>query len=131
MHLQSQCGPILGLHGDSEGHRSQPRSTQTILESPNLPSRKEVQQLTSLLAALGRFISPFIDRLKPLFATLKGANRARWNEKCDGALTTIKQYLEEPSILGSPEAGKTLFMYLAGSDVSLSATLFKEDENKK
>ena len=26
MHLRGQRGPILGLHGNSEGHRSQPRS---------------------------------------------------------------------------------------------------------
>ena len=39
----------------------------------------------------------------------------------------IKQYLAEPSILASLEAGETLFVYLAVSDVVLSATLFKEN----
>ena len=63
--------------------------------------------------------------------TLKGANQAEWNEECDKALTVIKQYLVEPSVLASLEAGETLFVYLAVSDVSMSATLFKEDENRK
>ena len=43
----------------------------------------------------------------------------------------IKQYLIEQPILASPEAGETLYLYIAISDVSVSATLFKEDENRK
>ena len=43
----------------------------------------------------------------------------------------IKQYLVEPQILASPEAGETLFVYLAVSDVLVSDALFKEDENRK
>ena len=43
----------------------------------------------------------------------------------------IKQYLAEPPVLASPEASKTLFLYLAVSDVAVSAALFKESENGK
>ena len=41
----------------------------------------------------------------------------------------IKQYLIEPPVLASPEAGDMLYLYLTVSNVSVSATLFKEDEN--
>ena len=83
------------------------------------------------MAALGRFISRFTDCLKSFFVTLKGANRAEWNEECDEALTAIKHYLAESPVLASPEAGKTLYVYLAVSDVLVSVALFKEDENRK
>ena len=43
----------------------------------------------------------------------------------------IKQYLIEPPIMASPEASDTLYLYLVVSDVSVRATLFKEDENQK
>ena len=43
----------------------------------------------------------------------------------------IKQYLTEPPVLASPEAGDTLYLYLAVSNVSISETMFKEDENQK
>ena len=43
----------------------------------------------------------------------------------------IKQYLTEPPILASPEAGDTLYHYLMVSEVSVSAALFKEYENQK
>ena len=43
----------------------------------------------------------------------------------------IKQYLTEPQVLTSPEAGDTLYLYLAVSHVSVSVALFKEDEKRK
>ena len=90
-----------------------------------------MQQLTGRLAALGRFISRFTDRLKPFFATLRGANRAGWNEECDRAFIQIKQYLAEPPILASSDIGETLFVYLAISDIAVSVALFKENEDGK
>ena len=62
---------------------------------------------------------------------LRGTIRAGWNKECDKALTAIKQYLEEPLVLASPEADETLFVYLAVSDVSVSVALFKKTENIK
>ena len=43
----------------------------------------------------------------------------------------IKQYLIEPPILTSPETDETLYLYIVVSDVSVRATLFKEDEHRK
>ena len=98
---------------------------KVILQSPAPSSKKGIQQLTGQFAALGRFISGFMDCLKPFFTTLRGANRAEWNEECDQAFIEIKQYLTEPSILVSPEADDTLYLYLAASNIAVSATLFK------
>ena len=125
------AGRFLGFMVTQRGIEANLATLRAILESPAPTSRKEVQQLIGWLAALGRFISRFTYRLKPFFSTLKGANQAKWNEECDEALTVIKQYLAEPPVLASPEAGETLFLYLAVSDVSMSAALFKENENKK
>ena len=72
------------------------------------------------------------DRLKPFFTTLKGAKQTVWNKECDDqAFMAIQQYLSEPPILASLEAYDMLYLYLAVSDVSVSANLFKEDENRK
>ena len=113
------------------GIEANPSQLKAILESPAPSSRKEVQQLIDRLATLGRFISWFTDRLKPFFATLRGANRGRWNEECDQAFTQIKKYLAEPPILASPDIGETLFVYLVVSDTAESAALFKENEDGK
>ena len=125
------AGRFLGFMVTQRGIEANPAQLKAILESPTPASRKGLQQLTGRLVALGRFISRFTDRLKPFFVTLKGANQAGWNEECDKALITIKQYLAEPQVLASSEVGETLFVYFVVLDVSMSVALFKEDENRK
>ena len=67
-------GRFLGFMVTRRGIEANPAQLKVILESPAPASRKGVQQLAGQLATLGRFISRFTDRLKPFFATLKGAN---------------------------------------------------------
>ena len=43
----------------------------------------------------------------------------------------IKKYLTEPPTMASPVEGDRLYPYLVVSDVSVTAALFKEDENQK
>ena len=120
------AGRFLGFMVTQRGIEANPAQLKAIMQSPAPSSKKGIQQLTGRLAALRRFISRFTDRLKPFFATLRGANRAEWNEECDQAFMEIKQYLTEPPILVSPEAGDTLYLYLAASDIAVRAALFKE-----
>ena len=120
------AGRFLGFMVTQRGIEANPAQLKAILQSPAPSSKKGIQQLTGRLVVLGRFISRFTDRLKPFFTTLRGANRAEWNEECDKAFIAIKHYLTEPPILVSPEAGDTLYLYLATSDVEVSAALFKE-----
>ena len=62
------------------GIEANPTQIKAILQSPAPSSKKGIQQLTGRWATLRHFISQFTDRLKPFFATLRGANRAEWNE---------------------------------------------------
>ena len=124
-------GRFLSFMVTQRGIEANPTQLKSILQLLALSSKKGIQQLTGRLAALGRFISRFTDCLKPFFTTLRGANRAEWNEECDRAFVAIKQYLTEPPILVSPEAGDTLYLYLAASDIAVSAALFKEGGDAK
>ena len=125
------AGKFLGFMVTQRGIEENPLQLKAILQSPTPLSKKEVQQLTDRLAALGIFISLFTDRLKPFFTTLKGASRIEWAEECDQAFLAIKQYLTEPPILVSPGHGDTLYLYLAASEIAVSAALFKECEDEK
>ena len=106
-------GKFLGFMVTRRGIEANPIQHKAIMDSQTSTSRKGVQQLTGRLTTLGRFISRFTDRLKSFFVTLKGAQRADWNQECDQALTAIKQYLTEPPVLISPGARDTLYIYLA------------------
>ena len=120
------AGRFLGFMVTQRGIEANPAQLKAILHSPTPSSKKEIQRLIGRLAALGRFISQFIDRLKPFFTTLRRASRVEWNEECDRAFVAIKQYLTKPPILVSPQAGDTLYLYLAASDIAVSVALFKE-----
>ena len=124
-------GRFLGFTVTQRGIEANPAQLKAILQSPAPSSKKGIKQLTCRLASLGRFISRFMDLLKPFFTTLMGANRAEWNEECDRAFVAIRQYLTEPPILVSPEADDTLYLYLAASDIEVSAALFKESGDVK
>ena len=55
---------FLGFMVTQRGIEANPAQIKAILQSPAPSSKKGIQQLTSRLAALGRFISRFTDRLK-------------------------------------------------------------------
>ena len=67
---------FLGFMVTQRGIEANPIQFKAIMDSQTPSFRKGVQQLTGRLAALGLFISHFTDRLKPFFATLKGAQQA-------------------------------------------------------
>ena len=124
-------GKFLGFMVTQRGIEANLIQLKAIMNSQSPASQKRVQKLTSRLMALKRFISLFTYGLKLFFATLKGAQQACWNQECNQALTTIKQFLTEPLVLASPKAEDTLYLYLLVSKISVSATLFKENENQK
>ena len=124
-------GKFLSFMVTQRGIEENPLQLNAILQSLAPTSKKDIQQLTGRLAALGHFISCFTDRLKPFFTTLRGASRAEWDGECDQALAVIKQYLTEPPILVSPGHRDTLYLYLAASEIAVSAALFKECKDTK
>ena len=90
-------GQFLNFMVTQRGIEANPAQLKAILQSLAPSSKKGIQQLTDRLAALGHFISRFTDRLKPFFTTLRGANRAEWNEECDGAFMAIKKIPDRAS----------------------------------
>ena len=70
-------GRFLGFMVTRRGIEANPAQLKAILESPTTASRKGVQQLTGWFAALGRFMSRFINRLKPFFVTLERGQLGR------------------------------------------------------
>ena len=65
---------FLGFMVTQRGIKVNPTQVKTILKTPTLNNKKELQRLTNHFPALGRFIARFIDKLKLFFLTLKGAN---------------------------------------------------------
>ena len=100
----------------------------TGLSTPK--SLRDVQKLMGKIAALSRFISRMSDKCKPFFKSIKKNTSSLWGPEQEKVFLELKQYLSSPFILSSPLLEEDLFMYLAVSEMAVSAILFHK-ENKK
>ena len=81
------------------------------------------------MAALSRFISRAIDKCLPFFDSLKGSKRFLWDDKCEQAFGSLKEYLSKPSLFLKPIEGEPIYLYLAVTEYAISGALLRE-ENK-
>lgn len=75
------AGKFLGFMVTQREIKVNPDQIKVILEMPAPSSKKELQCLTSRLAALGRFIVHFINKLRPFFLTPNGASAIGWMDE--------------------------------------------------
>lgn len=92
-------------------------------------SIREVHQLTSRLAVLSRFLSKLAELAHPFFKVLKKKTTFAWDEECQVAFDSLKDYLVSPIMLLRLELGEELQVYLATSDQAMSAVLCRTDPN--
>ena len=101
---------------------------QALLNMQSPSKTKEVQSLTGRVAALNRFISKVTYKCLPFFKSLKGNKRFLWDDKCEQAFRTLKEYLGKPSLLSKPIKGEPFFLYLEVSEYAISRALIREEE---
>ena len=84
---------FLGFMVIQRGIEVNPDQIKTVLETPALSSKKELQCLTDRLAVLGCF---------------RGASTFGWTDECRQTFEVVKRYLTEPPILSNPKFGEQL-----------------------
>ncbi|XP_059654611.1 uncharacterized protein LOC132301369 [Cornus florida] len=94
-------------------------------------NRRDVQVLTSRIAALSRFISRLSDKCKPFFDAIRSKNKDTWGPQQQEALSQLKGYMAEPPILSAPKPGEVLIMYLAISNIARSAALIRKEGKRQ
>nr|XP_009780783.1 PREDICTED: uncharacterized protein LOC104229782 [Nicotiana sylvestris] len=109
-----------------EVNQDQIRAIEGIPET--LTSKKQVQKLTGRIAALSRFISRSSDRCHKLFNVLRKDHELQWNLECVDALRRLKAYLSSPPLLVKADSRECLLVYLAVSEVAVSAVLIHENK---
>ena len=80
------------------------------------------------MAALSRFISRTIDKCFPFFNSLKGNKRFLWDNKCEQAFRSRKEYLSKLSLLSKSIEGEPLYLYLAVTEYTISEALVREED---
>ncbi|XP_074277340.1 uncharacterized protein LOC141600977 [Silene latifolia] len=99
------------------------------LESPEKP--KDMQRLAGKVAALSRFISRSSDKYRLFYDILRKSQKFEWTIDHEQAFRELKHYLGTPSLLSKPEQGEPLFLYLAVTEVEVSAVLVREQDKEQ
>ncbi|XP_077222201.1 uncharacterized protein LOC143856047 [Tasmannia lanceolata] len=124
-------GKFLGFMVSRRGIESNPEKIKAVVELTPPKTIREVQRLTGMVAALGRFISKSAERCLPFFNAVKGIKTAPWTEECQITFEELKQYLSSPPLLTKPEPGEELLLYLSISPMALAAVLVREEHNQQ
>ncbi|XP_077228418.1 uncharacterized protein LOC143861380 [Tasmannia lanceolata] len=120
-------GKFLGFMVSQRGIEANLEKIKAVMELTAPKTIREVQRLTGMIAALGRFISKSAERCLPFFSAVKGLKTAPWTEECQTAFEELKKYLSSPPLLTKPEPGEELFLYLSICSTALAAVLVREE----
>ncbi|XP_050217421.1 uncharacterized protein LOC126668258 [Mercurialis annua] len=100
-----RSGKFLGHLISEKGIEANPEKIEAVMNMKAPSSVKEVQKLNGRVTALGRFM-----------------------KECNTAFEELKVYLSTPPVLGRPEPGEILYLYLSVNDETAAAVLVKEDK---
>ncbi|KAM2611812.1 hypothetical protein TB2_031863 [Malus domestica] len=123
-------GKFLGFMISQRGIEANPKKIKAILDMKEPVTSKDIQSLTSKVAALTRFISKATDRCAHLFKALKGSKKyITWTDECAEAFKNLKDYMSKAPLLSKPKVGDTLIIYLSVSPSAVSSVLIRNDGN--
>jgi hypothetical protein len=122
---------ILGCLISAKMVEANPDKIREIREMEEPKTKKDIQKLNGLVAALNRFISRSTERSLLFFKALKGTGTIEWGPKQSKAFAELKEYVEKMAILSPPSPSEPLFLNVAASKAAVNAALVREVEAEK
>ena len=119
------AGKFLGFMVSQRGIEVNLEKVRAIMELEPPKTVKAVQSLNGKVAALNRFVSKATDKCLPFFRVLKKS--FEWTDECQKAFEDLKKYLSSPPLLSPSVPGEELYLYIAVSQVAVSAALVRND----
>jgi hypothetical protein len=86
-------------------------------------TRKEIQKLIVMMAALNRFISKLGECGMPFYKLLRKPNGFQWDDQAATAFVELKQYLKSLPTLVPPKLDDVLLLYVAVTDAVISIVI--------
>jgi hypothetical protein len=108
-------GKLLGFMVSHHGIEANPTKVDAIRGMNRPAGKKDVTKLTSMMAALGLFISKLGEKGLPFFKMLKKSDRFEWTSEADQVLEELKTFLMTPPIMVPPAPKETLLLYISAS----------------
>ena len=123
------AGKFLGFMVSQRGIKVNLEKVRVIMELAPPKTVKDVQSLNGKIAALNKFVSRATDKCLPFFRTLKRS--FEWTNECQKTFENLKVYISSPPLLNPSRPGEELYLYLAVSQVAVSATLVREEDGSQ
>jgi hypothetical protein len=117
---------LIGFIVSHRGIEANPKKINTIIAMDVPRMIKDVQKLTSRMAALNRFISRHGEQGLPFFKLLKRHDTFQWTEEAKQALHDLKHHVKSPPILTTPQPGENLLLYIAATTHVIRMTIVVE-----
>jgi hypothetical protein len=119
-------GKLLGYMVSSWGIDANPKKVEIIDKLQPPQTRKEIQKLAGMMAALSRFISKLGECGMPFYMLLRKADGFQWDDQAMVAFIEIKQYLKSLPNLVPPQSDDILLLYVAVIDAVVSTVITVE-----
>jgi hypothetical protein len=108
------------------GIEMNPTKVDAIRRMNRPTGKKDVMKLTSMMAALGRFISKLWEKGLSFFKLLKKSDKFEWTDDVDQALEELKTFLTTSPIMVPPTPKETSLLYISASTQVVTAVLVAE-----
>jgi hypothetical protein len=119
-------GKLLGYMVSSRGIDVNPTKVEAIEKLQPVRTRKEIQKLPRIMAALSWFISKMSERDMPFYKLLRKADSFQWDDQAAAAFVELKQYLKSLPTLFPPQTEGILLLYVAATDIVVSIVISVE-----
>jgi len=123
-----KAGKFLGFMLTERGIEANPDKCMAIINMKSPKCVREVQQLTSRMATLTRFLAKSGKKGHLFFQCLKKNEKFQWTSECKQAFFELKEYLSRPLVLTRPVLGFPLQLYLIVTEQAISSVLIQEKE---
>ena len=123
------AGKFLGFMVSQRGITVNLEKVRVIMELAPPKTVKDVQSLNGKIATLNKFVSRATDKCLPFFRTLKRS--FEWTDECQQTFENLKVYISSPPLLSPSRPGEELYLYLAVSQVAVSAALVREEDGSQ
>jgi hypothetical protein len=119
-------GKLLGYMVSSRGIDVNPTKVEAIEKLQPVRTRKEIQKLPRIMAALSWFISKMSERDMPFYKLLRKADSFQWDDQAAATFVELKQYLKSLPTLFPPQTEGILLLYVAATDIVVSIVISVE-----
>jgi hypothetical protein len=116
-------GKLLSYMVSSWGIITNPKKVEAIKKLQPPQTRKEIQKLAGMMAALSRFISKLGKRGMPFYKLIRKADGFQWDDQATVAFIELKLYLKLMPTLVAPKSNDVLLLYVAATESVVSTVI--------